>query len=86
VIPGNVRPCVKDPNLLGRQTFLEEDDVAFTPWLYGRECTPGQTEHCMEIALLNEDLKDLARLSLEETVVWQHNRRPSPGLSVFITC
>ena len=60
--------------------FWKKMTFAFTPWLYGVKVPRGQAQDRVEVAVLHEDLKDLACLVFKETVVRQNHGGPSAGL------
>ena len=59
---------------------MKKTTLAFTPWLYGVNVPRGQAQDGVEVAVLGEDLEDLAGLVGEEAVVGQDDRGPAAGL------
>ena len=70
----DVAPRVEDPDILSRTAFLEEDHVRLHSLAVRSERAARQSQDRVQVAVLHQDLEDLARLALEQTVVRQHHR------------
>ena len=57
---GHVGAGVEYPNVFGRVSLLEEDDVRLDALAIRRECAARQAQHGMQVAILHQDFKHLA--------------------------
>ena len=79
-MPGTLERASKIQTCFGRPAFLKEDDVGLHALAVRRERAARQAQDGVQVAVLHQNLEDLAGLALEQAVVRQHHRGASAGL------
>src|SRR2546423_244074 len=68
---------VEDPSPFGCAPLRKEDDVGLGSFAIWTECAARQSEDRVKVAVLHQNLKDIARLIRKQDIVWNDDCGPA---------